>query len=246
MLNYIIPYKLFHYFALFFISWPLMIRKVVRQQIKGDMVVLFHLPSQILSEFSSEKKLWNSVRWCRSYHKNESGPLFETRGRVVGLSMSTGQTDAGMQWTVLPPVTKSHSTAWACRLWQAAEHSLMLRLRRRRRRYYCGRIASSPIGCTYRVLVYNMWQHYAILQTVWVTRVRLYTLRLNEQRVRWVAVRRHPAGRTSVTRPSLTSSVPDRSRLSETRGRSSSAMMSSRTSGSDTSTGKPWRTVPIV
>jgi len=36
-------------------SWPLIFRKVVRQQIWGEVAVLIHIPSQILSEFNSEE-----------------------------------------------------------------------------------------------------------------------------------------------------------------------------------------------
>ena len=60
-------------------SWPLAFHRVVQQQIWREVVLFILLSLQILSGFNS-KKLRNLVQFCRSYHKNKSGPLFQTRG----------------------------------------------------------------------------------------------------------------------------------------------------------------------
>jgi len=56
-------------------SWPLMFRKVVQQQIWGEVVVIIPSFPQILSEFNSEK-WWKLVHISQSYHKNKSGTYF--------------------------------------------------------------------------------------------------------------------------------------------------------------------------
>ena len=68
-------------------SWPLRtVHNLVRQHIWGEVVVLIPFFPKILSEFNSEKRIWKLVHVCRSYHKNKSVRIFETRGISAAFS----------------------------------------------------------------------------------------------------------------------------------------------------------------